>query len=230
MAWFERAKKENREENQDDLEIKPTKEMEEKLGKIDTLESSVNEIKSKTAVLDRMTTYLDEQDAAKRAAKAKELADKTKVNSEEMDEKWLTDPKAAFNDSVQPLVLATINANSRATRREIFDDPKFEYYTGDFKKEVDALIDNSLAPSARNDQQSIENCYFLVLGKKTREIAEGKIKSRFAAVSTASAGTGTSKTDQTDTTPLTDEEKRAASRFGMTEAEYGKIKKELNYV
>lgn len=230
MAWFERAKKENKEDNQDDLEIKPSKEFEEKIGKVDAIEASVNELKTKTAVLDRMSSFLDEQEAAKRSAKAKEMAEKVAGKNEELDEKWLTDPKAAFNESVQPLVAATINANSRATRREIFDDGEFEYYTGNFKREVDELIDNSLALAAKNDPQSIKNCYYLVLGKHQAEIKEGKLKSRFAAVSTSSAGTGTNKTDQTDTIVLTDEEKRAASRFGMTSEEYAKSKKELNYV
>lgn len=218
-------------ERQQSIEMKPPKEITDKLAKIDGLETKFTEFSSKLPVLDRMTSYLDEVDASKRAAKAKELAEKATTTATETEEKWITDPQKAFQESINPLVVSQINLSSRQMRSEIFSDEKeFEYYTGDFKKEVDELIENSLALQARADPASIKNCYFLVLGRRQNEIREGKLKSKFAASSTAAAGTGTTKIDQTDNIVLTDQQKQAAKRFGMTEEQWQKNMKDLSYV
>jgi hypothetical protein len=210
-------------EDNDSIEIKA------QLSKIDILESSVTELKSKTAVLDRMNSYLDEQEAAKAASRAAEAAKAAKAAREVNAEDWITDPEKAATAALTPLVRQQFLTQSKVLRREVFDaEGKFEFYTGDFKRKVDAYID-ALPPDRQVDTASIENCYNLVVGQSWNDIKENKLKSRFAATSHAGTGTGNSVDNQKDT-PLSDDEKKAAKLFGMKDDEYSTRKKEINYV
>jgi len=230
--WWSAKKEESEEEDEhkNDIEIKPPKEVTEKLAKIDNLELGLNELKDKSKVLDRMSSYLDEQDNARQAARAKEAAERAKKATENQDEEWLTDPQKAFQTAVNPLVAAQINTSSQILRRDIFNDGKeFEFYQGDFKKKVDQYIDQ-LPLQAKNDPASIKNCYFLVLGQSQAEIRDGKLKSRFAAVTTSNAKDGTNKGESSDKITLSDEQKRAAARLGVPENKYAARVKEFDYV
>src|SRR5882762_3179980 len=224
--WGQKAKKEEDEDKQGDIEIKPPKEVEEKLNKIDGIEASVKAFEAHTDTLKGMATFLAEQKQIKEDARKKEADDRAKAATETNDEEWITDPKKAAQDMLQPLVINQINTNSRLIRRDIFDDGKeFEYYDGDFKKEVDNHID-SLPPAQRADPASIKNCYYVVLGRRQKEITEGKLKSRFSAASTASATQSTGKGSE-QIIALTDEQKIAAKRLGVKEESYAKNFKEM---
>ena len=108
-------------------------------------------------------------------------------------------------------------------RREVFEDTeKFEYYSGDFKREVDALL--AAQPlSFRNNPASVENVYYNVLGRKQKEIAEGKIKSRFASATSGSSTSG--KTGEADKfmIEIDDQIRKAAKLTGMTPEEYAAV-------
>lgn len=224
--WWGRPKKDESEEHKDDIEVKAPKEIEEKLSKIDGIEASVKAFEAHTETLKGMATFLAEQKQIKDDARKKEADDRAKAAEEQNDDEWISDPKKAAKDMLQPLVINQINTNSRLIRRDIFDDGKeFEYYDGDFRKEVDNHID-SLPPAQRADPSSIKNCYYVVLGRRQREITEGKLKSRFSAASTASASAPNGKgTDSVIT--LTDEQKLAAKRLGVKEESYAKNFKEM---
>lgn len=74
-------------------------------------------------------------------------------------------------------------------RREVFEDEeKFPYYSGDIKRKVDALI-ASQGLDFRLNAQNVENCYHTILGQHTKELVEGKIKTRFASSDGGSRGT-----------------------------------------
>lgn len=233
-GWFT-AKKEKPEE-EEEIEIKASKEVKEKLDKIDTLSTSVDEIKGKFAVLDEMGTFLSEQKRLREEAKARQLADANKTKNdktgEEVEQLWLEDPKKAFEMQSQDLRVGMLNAQSMNIRREVFEDEgEFEYYTGDFKKEVDSLIENSLTPSNRIDPASIKNCYYLVLGRKQKEIKENKIKSRFSSMTTSSSKSGEGSGKAGDgTITLSDEMKQAAAKLGVKPEDYAKNAREMGYV
>lgn len=225
----EEQEEEKEAERQRKLQIVP-KEITDKLAKVDTLETSINEVKEKTKVLDRMTSFLDEQDALKAAARKKQADELAAKATETTDDLWLTDPQKASELAMQPVKIATINLASQNLRREIFDDGvNYEYYTGEFKKRVDGWIDK-LPVEARADAKSIKNCYNLVLGESMQEIREGKLKSRFAATTTSNTKDGTNNTNNDGLPALTDDQKHAAKMFGLKEEDYAKQMKELNYV
>lgn len=213
-----------------EAEVKPPKEITDRLDKIDGLETSINEVKTKFSVLDDMKTYLDEQKQAKEVARRKEAEERARKATEESADTWLTDPAAAAKEMLQPLVIDQINTKSRLLRREMFEDgTQYEFYQGAFKDKVDAYIDK-LPVAARTDADSIKNCYFLVLGQNQNEIKEGKLKSRFAATSTSSAKDGKGGSEGEKTITLTDEQKRAADKLGVKHEAYAKNLGEMSYV
>lgn len=126
--------------------------------------------------------------------------------------------------------------HAEQVRKELFDsDPeKFQYYSGDIKREVDALIANQ-AVDFRTNASNIENCYHTVLGKHTKEIVEGKLKTRFASggsgggTSNGSAGnTGASDGKESRVAGIAADPEviRAARQCGIPVAEYAKMLEE----
>lgn len=227
--WWGKDNDEEREEKE--IELKPSKEITEKLSKIDGLETSISEVKSKFSVLDRMDSFLQEQEQAKAAARAEKAREMAKKATEGLQDTWLEDPQKAFDEASAPLKASIINAHSMNIRREVFEDAQeFEYYTGEFKKEVDNLIDNSLPAASKADPASIKNCYYLVLGKKQKEIREGKLKSKFASMSTSSAKGSEGPEGAKKEIQLTDEQKRAADKLGVPHDKYAANLGDLAYV
>lgn len=244
MGWLDALQRKQKEgtvddkqKEQDDLELKSIVDSSKK---VSDLETGLNEIKEKTKVLDRMTSFLDEQEALKRRRVAEEAAKKAKETRESEDQELqnlaLEDPvKAAeliFERKSQPLTEALINTQSLNLRKNIFEDggDKFEYYTNanaDFKSKVDAVIDN-LPLANRTNPTAIKNCYAAVLFDHMQEVKEGKLKSRFAATSTTTSGTTSTK--DKDTVTLSELQKKAAAALGIKEEDYAKTAKEMNYV
>jgi hypothetical protein len=220
--WLWNGKDDIEKKPDDEIEIKPPKEIMEKFEKLDSLETSFNEFKEKSKVLDRFSSFLDEQEEAKKVARAKEAEARAKVATEESEETWLTDPKKAATDMLQPLVREQLKTASRLLRNELFSDgTQYEYYHGDFKKKVDQYID-TLPIGSMNNTDSLRNCYNVVLGESMKEIQDGKLKSRFAATSTAAAKSGEGKSGDSKTITLTDEQKKAAERLGIKTEDYSK--------
>lgn len=226
------SEEDKKKREQQDLEMTNTL---KKVDKIDGLESSINELKSKAGVLDRMDSFLKEQEEAKRRREAEERArkagEKKETEDKELEELALTDPIKAAEiiaaRKTDPIIAATIDLQSKTLRREIFDSPDYEYYQGDFKVKVDKLIDD-LQLQHRANPVAIANCYKVVLADHMKDIRDGKLKSRFASVSSSSSSTTSSK--DKDEIVLTDEEKRAARVFGIKDEDYAAMKKDMNYV
>jgi len=227
-----------KEQEQAELELKNVTESIKKVGKI---EEDFGKFKTETEKTNtRLTSFLDEQDAMKRRRIAEELAKKANETKEtedkELNELALEDPvKAArliFERESRGLTTATINTQSQLLRKQLFDDnpDKFEYYdkaNPEFKSEVDRLIDG-LPLESRTNPDAIQNCYYVAFGRKQQEIKDGKLKSRFAATSTTTSGS--SSTKDKDTIQLTELQKKAAKAMGITEEDYGKQAREMNYV
>ncbi|SRR6266567_91814 len=191
MALFNWQKKTN-EKGEEQLELpdeivnqlKEGKETKDKLGKLETM---LEELKN-LQVADKV---------ARDKAVADALAEKNKkVNTErqaetdaEIEELMLTNPKEAIRRATESQSIAIMMLRADNIKREVFEDAqKFKYYAGDIKREVDALIAGQ-SIAARNDPSVVENCYHTVMGKHTDEIAEGKIKNRFAGSESSSRGT-----------------------------------------
>lgn len=247
MPWWmtekedkESKDKKEKKDKEEEFELKP-KEVKEKLDAIDGLKSSVEELKGKSSILDRMATFLDNVDAAKKEQnkqqRQQQLQQQQEDQEEELSTEFITDPvnatKKLLRQTTAPLVEANVNMQAKLTMKELMDSHPEEYeYATDPKVrlETEALI-GKLPLSSRTDPESIKNCYLVVEGRHKQEIKEGKIKSRLAATSSAGNGTGSPKAESEEgKISLTDNQKKAAKIFGMTEEEYAKGAKELNYV
>lgn len=236
-AFKTKQEDQNKKDDSDDLELKAFKDNVAEVPKIKERLSVLDDVK-KTS--DRMNSFLDEQEAAKRKRQADELAkkaqDDNKKTEDELDELALTDPRKAAeliaDAKTKPIQEALINTQSVIVRKQIFDDNpgKYEYYTNDnpeFKAVVDKYI-NELPINARTNASAIENCYAVAAFQKSQEIKEGKLKSRFAAISTNS--NGSKSTSDKDTVTLSDAQKRAAEKLGIKEEDYAKEARDMHYV
>jgi hypothetical protein len=192
MAYFWQRKK--AEDGAETLEIpkeledqiKAGAEAKEKIGKVEQLVQSLVDIQQKN------TDERRKAEAEAVAAAARKNREETEGTLEEQIEALMLEGKTKqaielANRGTNEAILAVRADN---IRREVFEDAeKFEYYSGDIKREVDALI-ASQHVTFRQNPANIENCYHTVLGKHTKEIVEGKLKSRFAGGTDRSTNNG----------------------------------------
>jgi Arc/MetJ-type ribon-helix-helix transcriptional regulator len=169
-----------------------------------------------------------EREQARRAAEQKRVTD-AQPTDEQLNELMATDPVAA----VRKLMEGPNNAQSSAIlqvradnlRREIFEDQeKYPYYTGEMKNEIDKLLEAQTL-TARNDRSVIEHAYLSTLGKHSRELLDGKLKSRFASPEGSRGTSGGNLGTGAATTPrvISADEKKVAQLLGFEEAEYAKM-------
>ena len=212
------------------------KKLEELTTKFASVEGAVTEtktelesIKGQLSKLDDVSTFINEQRQAKARAEQEAQRRQRQENLEDEDatlaSNLLADPRATINAVTKEQRDSILAIRSRQVRQEVFSDPdnleKFKYYSGDIRKEVDALIDAQNL-SFQTNAQSVENCYYTVLGRHSHEIAEGKIKSRFASSGGGSSSTGntTTSTSTPELPRLTEDMKRAAKLLDFTPEEY----------
>jgi hypothetical protein len=179
-----------------------------------------------------------ETQTAKDAATTRAAAAKTSTESqselEERIEALMLEGKTreAVALASQPVTNEVLLLRADRIKREVFEDAeKYPYYSGDIKKEVDALLENQ--PVAfRNNAQNVENCYHTILGKHTPELVEGKLKSRFASseggrgTSSGSAGSTAVADDNKNrlaTLEADENVRRAAKHLGFTPKAYAEI-------
>jgi hypothetical protein len=169
-----------------------------------------------------------EKDDAAELARRKQATEHTEKTDAEIDDLMLTDPKKAIELATAGQRRVILQLRADGIRRELFQDnpDKFEYYTGEFKTEVDKLIAQQPVEH-QNDPSVVENCYFTLLGRKQTEIKEGKLKSRFAQPQgghgSNSGKTGDSAGGAGEALEINDDIRKAARIAGMTPEAYAKM-------
>lgn len=234
MSWFKNKdgvltpKDDNA--NVEDLEFKPEKfktELETSVqAKLDALKTG---FESSLKPLNDMALQIaeDRKVNAERARKAAEA--KTSEENQITTEDYILDPQAATRRELQPLAIATMKLNAKVARADYLANK--EYYHGDVKAKVDAMIENQpLSNQARADV--VENCYKLVLFDYQKDIAEGKLKARNTSGIFEGGSTGGHAGDKTSTAEeeLSADEKFVASKMGISDKDWIKSRKELSYV
>ena len=195
--WWQKQKNEQGEEQlaiPKELEdqIKEGAEGAKKISKLETLLEDL--------VSTQQQEKKDRDDAAKAvrdAAARKQAESQSGELDEKIEELLLTNPREAIRLATAGQTEAIKAVHADSVRREVFEDQtKFKYYSGDVKREVDALI-ASQGVDFRLNPANIENCYLTVIGKHADEIAEGKIKTRFAGSESGSRGTASGNAGDT---------------------------------
>jgi Arc/MetJ-type ribon-helix-helix transcriptional regulator len=221
-------------EGNETLNIELPKEMSEK---IDAAISSGQESKSR---FDELKTSLDninarflredeERQRQQNAARQQQQQQEAQATDDEITQLMLTDPVAATRRIVkqstdnQGVALLTMRAD--ALRRDVFEDTeRFPYYTGEIRSEIDKLLEGQTLQH-RNDRGVIENAYYATLGRHQREMADGKLKSRFAT-SEGNRGTATGNikgTEEPVVKPLDEDGRKAARILGFKDDDYAKM-------
>jgi hypothetical protein len=193
----------------------------EKLSKLDELQASLASIQQRF--------QRDDEERAN-AARSKVQNNQSELDNEKIQELMLTDPAAAtqllVKKQMEPTQIALLTLRADNIRNEVFSDAeRYPYYTGDLKREIDALLDGQTL-AARNDKAVVENAYFATLGRKQREVTEGKLKSRFAASAESARGTASGNTKggvaEPEKLEITDDIRKLAKMFKTTPEEYAK--------
>jgi hypothetical protein len=222
MEWWQRAKKE------ESVEPEAPKELIETRAKVEALDSRMTEmLNGLSSISNSIAADKAEKEAEKtaraEAARRKQLED-SKLSPEDLAANMFADPEGTVKKLTDPLAVELMEMRANNVRREVFEDTeKYEYYTGDFKAEVDKLL--AVQPlSFRNNPASVENVYYNVLGRKQKEITEGKLKSRFASSTGATSSSGkVAGTEDTFTIEVDDQIRKAAKLVGMKPEEYAAL-------
>ena len=237
--WWEREKKEEKK-----VEDELPEALKQQLAKVDSMETSLGEsnrkIDSLVEGLNSISSFINEQKTERdnaRASAARRTALENTPNPEDLAAELLSDPQSAINKMTTPQAQAIMELRADNIRRETFEDSeKFEFYTGEIKDEVNRMI-ASQTLTFRQSPANLENVYYTVIGKKRREISEGKIKSRFATPSGSSLSSGSSDGAKDKIKiEVTDDIRKAARLVGLKPEDYadllGKEAEEgnINYV
>jgi hypothetical protein len=216
-------------EDENKIEISMSEEDKKRLDTATTAAAELPAIKERLASLDSINAYFEEMKKdreAERAAAARKAAEAAaSKGSEDLEELFLTDPKAAVERATSGQTQAILTLNAANVKREVFEDAdKYKYYHGSIKDEVDKLIAGQ-SLQARNDASVVENCYRTVLGRHTDELLEGKIKTRFAGSESSTRGTnsgaaGSSAAGSKEPRVIPDDVRKIAKSFGIPAEEY----------
>lgn len=148
-------------------------------------------------------------------------------NVDELD--YINDPGTAIDKKLAPLIRNQQAANAMLMINETLGE--MDYYRSDpeFKAKVLSKI-NSQPLSLRANADIILNCYKLVAYDEREAIKEGKYKSILGAASTTGTGGHSGSSKKEDEVTISDEEKVYAKKMNISEADWVKSKKSLEYV
>lgn len=147
---------------------------------------------------------------------------------------WGEDADAAFNDRSKPLANLALETRAeiiydRVVNRLREEDPYFPK----LRKDFDALIQAEKNPVVRAQQAFVENCYNVVFARKRTEI----LRDVKAGSGEYFVETGRNQNNnQHDYTPpdnsksLSEEEKREARKFGLTEEKWLETRNKIKFV
>lgn len=193
------------------------------------LEAFKTELTSKLGGVEEITNYFKEQKAEVERRKAAEIENKRKEETEVDADLWITNPEEAARRTNEPLERRQQALAAITMRREVLGDK--EFYTGEVKEKVDAMIEQQPL-AARANSSVLLNCYKVVLGDYYLKGEGDKLKKQAAFTSfngngTGGSGAGGGKESEETLSP---EELDIARKFGMSDKDWITSKKELNYV
>jgi hypothetical protein len=202
-------------------------EIQEQLDQAKKTSTELAEVKTKLGALDDIASFVREQRQAIEDAKKPKPIVKTQDDIEnedaELAQLLLTNPREAHARLNKGSDTALLMVRADNLRREVFEDnaDKFPFYTGEVKLEINKILANE-SLQFRNNPQALENTYYTVIGKRQKDISEGKIKDRFASASGSGRGTTTEDTDKLKLTGNADTEK-IARMLDMKHEDYIKL-------
>lgn len=192
--------------------------------RLDATDAKMTGIDEKLKGLDSISAYFEAKKAEEEEEKKSKnkpkprTAEETQAEDEDLAAMLLTDPKKAIGQMTSPIQQLLLQTRADNIKREVFTDraDEFPYYTGEVRTEVDKIL-NEQTLQFKNDPTAVANVYHTVVGKRMKDINEGKIKSRFAGGTGPLSNSSEHKDDEVKI-EMTDEIKRMAKLTGMSEA------------
>lgn len=187
------------------------KKLSETLGTVAETIAAMNKRETeKQAQLDKQAKDRAEAEAKR---KAEEGAPKT---PEEVFERFAEDPNNYIRQATEPATRLAILTAAKLTRQETLGDQ--EYYYGEFKAKVDALIDAEPNIGSRANPAFIMNCYKIIKSDYTDQIIKGDLKKK-ASMSGFSDGGHSGNKEDKDSKPTIEykdnKSRYAASQLGI---------------
>lgn len=175
--------------------------------------------------LKSVNEFFANQNREREAAARKVQQDNDNVD----DVDFINDPTSAIDRKLAPLIRNQQAANAMLMINETLGE--MDYYRSDpeFKAKVLSKI-NSQPLGLRANADIIMNCYKLVAYDERKAIEEGKYRSIMGAASTSGSGSHTGSGKSESEVTISDEEKHYAKKLGISEADWVKSKKTLEYV
>lgn len=179
--------------------------------------------------LNPVAEFLRAQKKDKDTAEAAELAARNKQNLSVDDNDFILDPQAAVRKMNQPVATLALQLAAKDMRREMLDGK--DYYHGEIKAKIDSLLAKQNL-NAQNDPSVIENAYKVVVFDNLKDINEGKIKTQTASFNMrGNSAEGKNDSDGGEREEdMSAEEKKYAAKLGISEADWKKSRRELEYV
>ncbi len=220
--------------NNEEEKVDPGKAVEAKFESFESAIKEQKEVSTQTqntmAELAKTIKELNEREAAREAARVKaENAAKPKpvsLSTEEEAEALLTDPSGYIDRRLSGTARLALMSLAMQKREQVLG--KKEYYYGDFKAKVDALIENTTNLEQTTNVGYIENCYKVVLADHLKEIMAGELKAQTSMYSDNGSSSGNSTRDDGKITVKYRDSKteRAAALLGVTDEDVIKYAKE----
>lgn len=228
--WMQR---EQGNRDQKAIEIKPEMITDAMKPQMDAFKKEFGEsIDAKLAPIADFLKAQKDKDEAERAKQQQQQRQQKKDDLEINPEDWITDPEGTTRKMLTPLQETVMAQSAIIMREKVLG--KMDYYSSDpaFAAKVDALID-AQAPVNRANSSVIMNAYKSVHYDLQDDIKTGKIKSIAAASGLSNNGQGGhsgEKKKDDDVTTLSAEEKNYARKMGLSEEDWVRGKRELEYV
>lgn len=214
---------------------KTKEQIKEMIASFDTLKTKAGEVDTVKAELSNTTGELV-------TLKAKladiEAGNREPVKESTTDERpdWGVDADAAFKDRATPLVGMTLKLQAEVIYDRVVaklerEDP----YFSKLRKEFDEMLSKETNLANKANQMYVENCYNVVFSRHRNEIMRDVRAGTGEFFIETGRGQGNNQTlngeNKTDTTKtLTEEEKREAKKFGLTEEKWLETRNKIKFV
>jgi hypothetical protein len=219
-----------KEEKKEESKVELPKELEDRFSSVKTdvtteVNKKIDERFSELApVLEFAKSYKkdrEDAEAARVEAARKKTEQENTTSDEDLAAELLNNPRKAISEATKGERALLLQVRADNIRREVFEDEasEYPYYTGDIKKEVNEMLAKQ-SIAFQNDRSSIANVYHTVVGKRMKEINEGKIKSRFASFSSTNSSGPNASESEAKKIKVTPEIERAAKLTGLTTKDY----------
>ena len=214
---------------------KTKEQIKEMIASFDTLKTKAGEVDTVKAELSNTTGEL----ATLKARLADiEAGKREPVKESTTDERpdWGVDADAAFKDRATPLVGMTLKLQAEVIYDRVVaklerEDP----YFSKLRKEFDEMLSKETNLANKANQMYVENCYNVVFSRHRNEIMRDVRAGTGEFFIETGRGQGNNQTlngeNKTDTTKtLTEEEKREAKKFGVTEEKWLETRNKIKFV